>query len=132
MQADYTVKLACLLAAGWAQIPWSLIRANVKTFPTAPFVPLKTILLAWVSMGQRLLACFFLDACFASEVNAAERVFTCCFKRGDPKTSDLERRPSAGDDSRYACRMYHHPNSYANGDFWLRLMLGDRFLIPSQ
>lgn len=41
VQADYTVKLARRLAAGWAEIPWSLIRANVKTFPTAPFVPLK-------------------------------------------------------------------------------------------
>lgn len=29
------------LAAGWAQIPWSLIRASIKTFPRALFVPLK-------------------------------------------------------------------------------------------
>lgn len=34
---------AGLLAAGWAQIPWSLIRANIKTYPRALFVPLKTI-----------------------------------------------------------------------------------------
>lgn len=37
---------AGLLAAGWAEIPWSLIRANVKTFPRARFVSLKTIPLA--------------------------------------------------------------------------------------
>lgn len=42
MQGDYTVKLACLLVAGWAQIPWSLIRANIKTYTRDLFVPLIT------------------------------------------------------------------------------------------
>lgn len=33
---------AGLLADGWAQIPWSLIRVNIKTYSRALFVPLKT------------------------------------------------------------------------------------------
>lgn len=42
VQGDYTVKLACLLAAGWAQIPWSLIHANIETYTKDLFVPLIT------------------------------------------------------------------------------------------
>lgn len=144
MQADYAAKLACLLPGGRAQIPWSLIRANIKTFPGALFVPLKRgprgVPTGTATRFQRM-------GCFPGCVQFGNKLGRAGFhtQRIHPARPAPPRPPFVCEvQSRDVCVSWattaatvarcslnrRHQSAFGEGDVGLRLMLEDHFPIP--